>query len=89
MFIKILRKMTSHFESLVAAALDAEMPKPERRLGVSLENAAGVHEDEAVDREHLPLDVRLSEELEEAGDEALSQLRAKQRELIDSLPLDQ
>jgi N-acetyltransferase 10 len=88
MFIKILRKITSHFASLVTGAIAADMPDP-NKVGVSRENAAGVHDDEVVDEKYVPLETRLEDELEEGGDEALSELRAKQRELIDSLPLDQ
>lgn len=88
MFIKILRKMTSHFATLVTAAIDAELPKAER-LGVSREDASGAHDDEVVDERFVPLATNLEEELEEVGDEALKALKRKQRELIDSLPLDQ
>ncbi|PHH83277.1 hypothetical protein CDD82_2457 [Ophiocordyceps australis] len=88
MFIKILRKMTAHFGSLVSAAVDAEMPKAEK-LGVTRENASGAHDDELVDTRFVPLAENLNDELEEGGDEALATLREKQRQLIDSLPLDQ
>ncbi|KAI2606940.1 DUF699-domain-containing protein [Hypoxylon fragiforme] len=88
MFMKIIRKITSHFSSLISSAVEADMPKSDV-LGVSRENAAGVHEDEVVDDKYAPLETSLDAELDEAGDEALKELRAKQRELIDSLPLDQ
>jgi N-acetyltransferase 10 len=88
MFIKILRKVTGHFATLVSDAVDAELPKAER-LGVSRENASGAHDDEIVDQRYVPLDTTLEEELEEGGDEAMKELKKKQRELIDSLPLDQ
>ncbi|EOO00838.1 putative nucleolar atpase protein [Phaeoacremonium minimum UCRPA7] len=88
MFIKILRKMTAHFGTLVSAAVESELPKAEK-LGVSQENATGVHEDETVDTRFAPLETSLEDELEEGGDEALKEVRKKQRELIDSLPLDQ
>lgn len=88
MFIKILRKVTAHFGTLVTAAVDAELPKPEM-LGVTRENASGVHDDEIVDDRFVPLTTTLDDELDEGGDEALKVLRQKQRELIDSLPLDQ
>ncbi|KAM0556707.1 hypothetical protein ACHAPJ_005766 [Fusarium lateritium] len=88
MFIKILRKVTAHFAALVSDAVDAELPKAER-LGVSRENASGAHDDEVVDERFVPLATTLDEELEEGGDEALRELKKKQRELIDSLPLDQ
>lgn len=88
MFIKILRKVTAHFGGLVNAAADAEMPRGDA-LGVSRENATGTHEDEQVDGKFVPLEGTLEDELEEGGDEALREVRKKQRELIDALPLDQ
>lgn len=88
MFIKIMRKITTHFETLVTQAVDAEMPKP-KSIGVSRENALGAHDDEIVDNRFVPLAKGLGEELEEVGDEALKEYRLKQKELIDSLPLDQ
>ncbi|KAI0023892.1 GNAT acetyltransferase 2-domain-containing protein [Xylariomycetidae sp. FL0641] len=88
MFIKIMKKMTTHFGSLVSGAIEAEMPDPDS-IGVSVANASGVHDDEQVDTRFAPLETSLEDELEEGGDEALKELRRKQRELIDSLPLDQ
>lgn len=86
MFIKILRKITTHFSSIVSGAYDAEMPRAD--IGVSRENATGVHDDELVDSKFQPLEKRLEEELDEEGDEALKEVRRQQRELIDSLPLE-
>lgn len=88
MFIKILRKVTAHFGSLVSDAAAAELP-PATNLGVTRENASGAHDDEIVDDRYVPLATSLEDELEEGGDEALKALKQKQRELIDSLPLDQ
>lgn len=88
MFIKILRKVTTHFGSLVSAAVDADMPQA-GRLGVSRADASGAHDDEIIDERYAPLKVSLNDELEEGGDEAMQELRMKQREMIDSLPLDQ
>ena len=88
MFIKIMRKLSSHFSSLVSGAIEAEMPKRDA-IGVSRANASGVFDDEVVDNHFEPLETGLVEELEEGGDEALKELREKQRELIDALPLDQ
>lgn len=87
-FIKVMRKISSHLGSLVQGAIAAEMPD-ESKVGVSRENASGVHDDEVVDDKFVALETSLEDELEEGGDEALSALRLKQRELIDSLPLDQ
>lgn len=88
LFIKILRKVATHFGTLVTAAADAELPKSER-IGVSRADASGAHDDEIVDDRYVPLTTTLEDELEEGGDEAMEEIRKKQRELIDSLPLDQ
>ena len=85
-FIKVLRKITTHLGGLVAGAVEAEMPDA---MGVSRENASGVHDDEKVDDKFVPLEQDLDDELAEGGDEAMRELRQKQREMIDSLPLDQ
>jgi N-acetyltransferase 10 len=87
MFIKIMKKMSSHFEKLVSGAHEAGLPQ--RAIGISQENASGAHDDEIIDTQFVALDMGLDEELEEGGDEALKALREKQRELIDALPLDQ
>ena len=88
MFIKVLRKVTAHFGQLIAEALGQEVG-PKAQIGVSREDATGLHDDEVVDEKFVPLATALDDELEEGGDEALQTLRKKQRELIDSLPLDQ
>ncbi|KAJ2996615.1 hypothetical protein NUW58_g916 [Xylaria curta] len=87
MFIKIVKKFVIHFEGLVSGAIEASLPKD--TVGVSIANASGIHDDEIVDTRFNPLEKSLEEELEEGGDEALREIRQKQRELIDSLPLDQ
>lgn len=87
MFIKIMRKMSSHFSALVSGQIEASMPQ--RDIGVSREDASGALDDEVVDTRFVPLETGLEEELEEGGDEALRALKEKQRELIDALPLDQ
>lgn len=87
MFIKVLRKVTTHFATLVSQAVDAEMPKA-RQVNVSRAEASGAHDDEIVNDKYAPLTTSLDDELEEGGNEALKELRKKQREMIDSLPLD-
>ena len=87
-FVKTMRKISTHLASLVSGAIEAEMPDA-NTVGVSRENASGAHDDEIVNSKYAPLEMSLDDELEEGGDEALVELRAKQRELIDSLPLDQ
>ncbi|KAI1856438.1 hypothetical protein JX265_011685 [Neoarthrinium moseri] len=88
MFTKITRKMMAHFDTLVKGAVAADMPRGDA-IGVSVENASGVHDDEMVDTRFAPLEKSLEDELEEGGDEALKAIREKQRELINSLPLTQ
>lgn len=87
MFMKIVKKFVVHFEGLVSGAIEASLPKD--TIGVSVANASGIHDDEVIDTRFNPIEQTLEEELEEGGDEALKEVRKKQRELIDSLPLDQ
>lgn len=88
MFIKIMRKMSAHLNSLVTGAIAEQMPTREA-IGVSREDANNAFDDEVVDTRFAPLETNLEDELEEGGDDALKALREKQRELIDALPLDQ
>ncbi|KAI1004518.1 RNA cytidine acetyltransferase [Podosphaera aphanis] len=88
MFIKIMRKMSSHFSTLVSNAHEASMPAKDK-IGVSRADASGALDDEVVDSRLVPLETKLEDELEEGADEAMRELREKQRELINALPLDQ
>lgn len=88
MFIKIIRKMSSHFNSMVTGAIAAELPKHEA-IGVSIEDASAAHDDEFIDERFVPLEASLADELDEGGDEVMKTLREKQRELINALPLEQ
>lgn len=88
MFIKIMRKMSSHLSALVSGAVEEQMPKREA-IEVSREDANNAFDDEVIDTRFAPLDITLDDELNEGGDEAMKELREKQRELIDALPLDQ
>ena len=88
MFIKTLRKVTSYFGTVVSTAVEATLSGP-KTLAVRRADATGIHDDEEVDDRFAPLTTTLEEELEEGGDEAMQTLRQKQRDLIDSLPLDQ
>ena len=87
MFIKIMRKMSTHFSGLVSGQIEASMPKQD--IGVSRANASGALDDENVDERFAPLELDLEEELEEGGDAAMKELREKQVELINALPLGQ
>jgi N-acetyltransferase 10 len=88
MFIKIMRKMSSHFNALVSGAIADELPKPES-IGITAENASAAHDDQIIDKRFVPLETSLEEELDEGGNEVLKAMREKQRALIDALPLDQ
>ncbi len=89
MFVKIVRKVATHFRSLVEGAIAESMPaQPNEAMGVDGQDATGVHEDEVVDRRFQPLEMDLDEELQEGGQEVDKELREKQRALIDALPLD-
>lgn len=85
LFNKIIRKVTAHFASLVEGAVEAEMPKAES-IGVSRENATGLHDDEVNER-FEPFATSLDDDLQDPS--TLTELEKKKRELIDSLPLDQ
>ncbi|KAL1980754.1 hypothetical protein VTN96DRAFT_3561 [Rasamsonia emersonii] len=85
MFIKIIRKVSTYFRSVVEGAVAETLP-PERPVGVE---AAGAHDDDAVDERFRPLDADLNEELREGGQQVDEELREKQRALIDALPLEQ
>jgi N-acetyltransferase 10 len=72
MFIKIIKKVSSGFRQIEKAALMEELPAEQKANGVGDDDTAFAH-----------LDV----EMEEAGNEAISALKEKQRELINSLDL--
>ncbi|KAK7961860.1 GNAT acetyltransferase 2 domain-containing protein [Apiospora aurea] len=86
MLIKIMRKMMTYFQKLVAGAVEADMPQA-NSMGVSAANADSAHDDK-IDVRFNPLEKSLDEELEEAGDETTRAMKQQQRELIDSLPLN-
>lgn len=82
MFVKIVRKVASHFRSLLEGAVKETMPAPpthEDRNGVD-----GVSEEQRF----KPLARPLDEELKEGAEEVDRELKEKQRALIDALPLD-
>ena len=83
MFLKVVRKVGSHFRGLVEGAVADTMP------GSVNGTQDGVHGDDqdGVGR-FEPLERNLDEELKEGGEEVNKELREKQRALIDALPLD-
>ncbi|RKF60269.1 RNA cytidine acetyltransferase [Erysiphe neolycopersici] len=88
MFIKIIRKISSYFASLVKNAHMESLPE-RKQISVSRADANAALDDEVVDTQFVALEQDLEEELEEGGDEVMKQLKEKQRELINALPLDQ
>jgi N-acetyltransferase 10 len=50
MFIKIVRKMSGHLNSLVSGAMEAELPSREA-IGVSRADADGAFDDEVIDNQ--------------------------------------
>lgn len=88
MFIKIMRKLSSYFTCLLSDAVEVTLPSSER-VGVSRADANAAFDDEIIDSQFIALETALEDELEEGGDSALKELKEKQRELINALPLDQ
>ena len=80
MFVKIVRKVSSHFRRLLEGAVAETMPQP-----------VPAAKDDAVDGEgeqrFAPLQKSLDDELREGGEEVDEELKEKQRALIDALPL--
>lgn len=82
MFVKIVRKVASHFRSLLEEAVQEKMPVP-------IPTARnGEDEDEEAAAKFMPLPQRLDDELREGGEEVDRELKEKQKALIDALPLD-
>lgn len=83
MFSKTIRKFTAYFKELVSQAIDAEMPRPsivESRNTLEVTNRGNGDK-------FVPLKASLEEDLKEAGDEVVSELKAKQLDLINSLDM--
>jgi N-acetyltransferase 10 len=76
MFIKTIKKVSTAFREIEKAAIEKEIPREPQ-------GNATINGNESF----IPLEQELDEEMEEAGDEAISTLREKQRELINSLDL--
>lgn len=82
MFIKTMRKISSHFRSLVEGAAGEDLP-----------DAPEDAEDDGVDggeatKRYQPLAQSLNDELEEEADEVRRAERERMRSMIDALPLE-
>ena len=84
MFLKIVRKMSTHFRSLQENAVADTLPADK----VPTTEAGPNAHDEVVDERFKPLETNLDDELREGGEEVNAEMREKQRALIDALPLD-
>ncbi|GLI78515.1 N-acetyltransferase 10 [Penicillium ochrochloron] len=84
MFLKIMRKMSTHFRGLVEGAVADTMPA--ERNSVPAPSAA--HDDAVVEDRFKPLETGLEDELRDGAEEIDQEMREKQRALIDALPLD-
>lgn len=84
MFLKIMRKVSTHFRGVVEGAVAESMPAEQ----VSAAAAGDAHDDEVPNDRFKPLDTSLDEELREGGQQIDDEMREKQRALIDALPLD-
>ncbi|KAF2146910.1 uncharacterized protein K452DRAFT_315110 [Aplosporella prunicola CBS 121167] len=82
MFVKVMRKVSSHFRNLVEGAVAEELPDaPEAADGA----------DEEADETHKrfqPLAQSLTEELAEEADEVKRAEKERMKSMIDALPLD-
>lgn len=80
MFGKLVRKFSKYFREVVSKSIELEMPE--------LEDDAVKAMDGNVEVLGRDADLELIDDLEEAGNEAMSELRLKQRELINAINLD-
>ena len=87
MFVKIVRKIASHFRRLLEGAVAETMPQPLTTTNDDDAAAAPDGENE-VQKQYAPLSKNLNEELREGAEEVDKELKEKQRALIDALPLD-
>lgn len=76
LFVKIVRRLTTALEDVQKKEIEASIPDGPANGG-----------DEAAPRRKISAAQAMRDELEEEGDEITKQLRAQQREVIDSLDL--
>jgi N-acetyltransferase 10 len=83
MFAKIIRKFSNYFKHLLTKSVEESMPK------VDHDDVLKEMNGEQLDHiDYDEVERRLEDDLNEAGDEALKELRDKQRDLINSLNLN-
>ncbi|TFK46145.1 DUF699-domain-containing protein [Heliocybe sulcata] len=80
LFVKLIRKIAKRLTDIQKEAISAELPAPRPR--------ANNKESKSNGHTFQPVQQRLEEELNEAGNEEARKMKEKQRELIDSLDLN-
>jgi N-acetyltransferase 10 len=83
MFVKVIRKISSAFRTIVESAVEETMPERMEIEENGIENG-----DNEAQQKFQPLEKDLDEELREGGDEIMSLERERAKALIDALPLD-
>jgi N-acetyltransferase 10 len=83
MFVKVIRKVSTAFQSVVEGAVEQTMP-----VAMEVDDEGDDTEGGAAQR-FRPLEKDLDEELKEGGDEFNKEERERARGLIDALPLGQ
>lgn len=89
LFMKVVKKMSTYFHSIQAAAVESEMPSEYQTVKQNRVNGSrtnGTHVEPA-EGDWQPMEQTLDDDLEEAGNEVKKVMREKQRELINSLDL--
>ncbi|PYH82943.1 nucleolar ATPase Kre33 [Aspergillus uvarum CBS 121591] len=86
MFLKIIRKMSTHFRAVLEGAVAETMPA-QQQAALAAQEVTEAH-DEVMEDRFKPLETTLDDELREGGQQIDEELREKQRALIDALPLD-
>lgn len=85
MFVKLVRKVASTFQSIVEGAVAADMPSVD--AGDIDDDVDGIAANKPDDR-FRPLEQTLEDELAEGADEVDRAERERMRSMIDALPLD-
>ena len=85
LFVKIMRKFSTHFRHLLEDAAATSMPD-----AIEPADTNGAHDGEksAVQKRFVPLKESLDQELQDGGREVDQEERERMRSMIDSLPLD-
>lgn len=79
MFIKIIRKAANYFRSVLSESISAKLPTEDAGKRGAITDEVG--------NAFQPLDQSLQDDLDEAGKEAMTAYKEKQKELINSMDL--